>query len=284
MRARVVVALALALLWTSAAFAQQIQPVVYVAEVHVKLGKEGEFIDLVKKIDVPLFEKLMAEGAVFAWGVDIPLLHQPGGATHIFWWAMPDVGALDKVFAAFEENEKKMAEEDARTAEEARRKRQPAPKSSMERFFDIIDVAKHRDFLFRDVVIGGGAMPAPGTMPYGWLSTVRVLPGKGEDYRRLWEKYNKPVYDKLAAQGAIYAYALGVEEARSTDEFSHYTVVSLPNLAAREKVRAAFNADRQARSPEERSQITQSFLGVVDPSASRAFVLRAVIFHAAAPK
>lgn len=60
-----------------------------------------------------------------------------------------------------------------------------------------------------------------------------------------------------------------------------FTWVSLPNLAAREKVRAAFNADRQARPSGERSQIAQSFQGVIDSSASRTLVLRAVIFRAA---
>ncbi|MBI4481678.1 MAG: hypothetical protein HY652_02185 [Acidobacteria bacterium] len=46
---------------------------------------------------------------------------------------------------------------------------------------------------------------------------------------------------------------------------------------AREKVRAAFKADRQARPSGERSQIAQSFQGVID----RTFVLKAVIFRAA---
>jgi hypothetical protein len=35
---------------------------------------------------------------------------------------------------------------------------------------------------------------------------VKVRPGKGLDYRRAWEKYNKPVYDKLVADHVVLAY------------------------------------------------------------------------------
>ena len=286
MRTRLVLVVILAALFATAVAAQQpVQPVTYVAEFHVKPEKAEQFLELVKKYDQPIFEKLLAEGAVLAWGVDIPMLHQPGGATHSFWWTSADLAAFDKVFAALEAQEKKILEEDKKAAEAARKAGKKAPKTFLESFLETIDLSKHKDYLLRDAVTGSGsAQPASGSMPYTLISLVTVLPGKGDEYRRLWEEYNKPVYDKLAAEGALYGYALGTEEAKSTDLFTHYVVVSMPNLAAREKVRAAFRADRAARTPAERSMISGSFQAVVDESAGRTIILRSVIFQTAAPK
>ena len=269
MRTRMMLALALSLLFVASAAAQPIEPIVYVADFQVKPGKSADFMDLVKKYDAPVFDQLLKDGVIVAWGVDVPVLHQAGGSTHSFWWAMPNVGALDKVFVALEEMEKKMAGEGIE-----------------EKFLAAVDVSKHRDFLFREIITGSGsAQPANDSNPYLWLTFTKVLPGKGDEYRKLWNEYNKPVLDKLVAAGDIYAYAVGVGEAKSTNEFTHYTAVSMANLAARDKVAAAFKADRDARSAADRSILMNSFLGVLDATASRAIVLRSVIFHAApAPK
>lgn len=288
MKKRIALGFAVALLWVATAAAQQMpqfQPVVYLADFHVKPGKEEEFMNLVKKYDEPLFNKLMTDGAVLAWGVDVPILHQPGGATHTFWWVSPDMGAYDKVFAAFEEHEKKMKAEDAAAAEEARKKGRAAPKTVEERFLDTVDFSKHKDFLLRDLIVNFTSAPRPenAPMPYSWITVVHVKPGKGDDFRAWWELYVKPVLDKLVADGTIIGYEFGVEEAKTTGDFTHFGTVTLPNLAAREKVRAAFAADRQARSAAERAHITESVLKVLDPDATRNFILRSIALHVAAP-
>ncbi len=268
MRTRLVLALAMSLLFVASAAAQQIEPIIYVADFTVKPGKDADFMDLVKKYDAPVFDQLLKDGVIMAWGVDVPVLHTAGGATHSFWWAMPNVGALDKVFAALEEMEKKMAGEGIE-----------------EKFLAAVDVSKHSDVLLREIITGSGsAQPANDSGGYLWLSFTKVNPGKGDEYRKLWNEYNKPVYDKLVAEGAIYGYAVGVQEAKTTNDFTHYTAVPMPNLAARDKVVAAFKADRDARTAADRSIMLNSFLGVLDATASRAFILRSVIFRSAPKK
>lgn len=282
MQTRVVLALALALVWCGPALSQQIQPVVLVADYQVRFGKEEEFLTLVKEVGEAAFGKLMAEGVVRAWGVDVPLLHAEGAPTHSIWWTVNDMGGVEKTQAAIQEHIATLEAEHKKAAEGARGKRQPATKSLAERFQETTDLSKHKDWPFRELIVGHGRAPHPaGALPYFWISLVRVLPGKAVEYRQLWEKYTKPVYDKLVADAAILGYEFGTEEARTTDAFSHFVSVSLPDLAAREKVRAAFAAANQARSEETRRQITQSFLGVTDPTASRAFILRSVIFKVA---
>jgi hypothetical protein len=268
MRTRIVLALALALVYAAGAMAQESLPVIYIADFHVQPGKEGDFLDVVNKYHLPMFDKLMAEGAVQAWGVDIPWLHSPGGSTHSLWWACPNMAGMDKVNAAIGELTAKMAEDGSRA-----------------RFMGTIDLSKHIDFLLRDIVGGSGPnQPGADAKPYLWVVLVKVQPGKGQEYRRLWEQYNKPVYDKLAAEGTIHSYALGVQEAIRTDAFTHYVAISIPNLAARDKIRAAFDADREARTPADRSIITNSFQAVVEAGATRNEILRSVIFKAAPPK
>ena len=284
MRTRIVSLLSAVLLAAGVAAAQQMQPVIHVGDFHVKPGMEGQFMSLVKEYDQPVFRQLMAEGAVLGWGIDVPVLHHAGGATHTIWWDSPDLAAFDKVFAALQAMEKRIAEADAKATEDARKRGQPAPKSALQKFLETVDISKHQDYLLRDLLFGGGAPPADGARPYRWVSLLKVQPGKSEEFRRLWVEYDKPVYDKLVAEGVIYLYAVGVEEARSTDAFTHYVEVSIPDLAAREKIREAFRADRQARSASERSIITGSFMSVLDPSGGRDELLRAVVYEFARPK
>ena len=288
MRIRVSMLLVMALLVVATAFAQQMpqmQPVVYVADFNIKPGKFDDFMNLVKKYDEPTFDKLMSEGAVLAWGLDEAVLHEPGAPTHSFWWTSPDMGAFDKVFAAFEAEEKKMKEDDMAAAAEARKKGRPAPKSVNDIFMESVDWSKHKDWIFRDLAVrfGGGPPPA-GARPYSWITVVRVEPGKSDEFRQLWDKYIKPVLDKLVDDNTIHGYEMGVEEVKTTDSFTHFVIITLPNLAAREKVRNAFYADRQARTPEEREVINHRFTKVLDYSATRNMVLHSVILHVAAPK
>ena len=43
-------------------------------------------------------------------------------------------------------------------------------------------------------------------MTYG-----RALPGKAQAYRAVWEKYYKPIYAKLLADGTIVGYGLSTK-------------------------------------------------------------------------
>ncbi|HXE74039.1 MAG TPA: hypothetical protein VNN18_00180 [Candidatus Xenobia bacterium] len=267
MKTRLLLALAMSLLFVASAAAQQVEPIIYVADFTVKPGKNADFMDLVKKYDAPVFDQLLKDGVITAWGVDVPVLHTAGGSTHSFWWAMPNVGALEKVSAALEEMEKKHAGE-----------------GIQEKFLATVDVSKHADVLLREIITGSSATPPANDQGgYLWLTFVKVNPGKGDEFRKVWTEYNKPVYDKLVAEGALHGYAVGVEEAKTTDSFTHYVAVSMPNLAARDKVNAAFKADRDARTAADRSIIMHSFLGVLDATATRAYILRSVIFRAAQP-
>ncbi|MGA2428085.1 MAG: hypothetical protein ABSH13_06250 [Candidatus Acidiferrum sp.] len=259
------------------------QPLTFWYEYHVNPGKEDEFLNLVKTVGQPVRDKLMAEGVVLAWGVESPLLRVPENATHMIWYTVADYAGLEKVDTAMGAQIAKMTEESAKAP--AGKKGAAAGGGPMEHIREITDFAKTHDYLTRDLVSGfAPGNPPAGTLPFVRYGFVKVKPGKGVDYRKAWEKYNKPIFDKLAADGTILAFGLSVEDVRTDGDFTHYTWIATKDLASQDKVRAAVLADRDKRSPEEQEAIIHLFTNLTDPDAVRTELNRSLIFHLPSPK
>lgn len=279
MRMRMLLCLSVLLMSCVSISAQQaqMQPLTFWYEYTVNPGKEDEFLDLVKTVGAPVRDKLMADGVVLAWGLEVPVLRVPGGATHIIWYAVADWSGVEKVDSAMRAQIAKLSEESAKPAG---KKGGAQGSSVMARLRDAVDVGKTRDYLTRSLIIGFGAgEPPAGVLPFSRYNLVKVEPGKGNDYRKAWEKYNKPVLEKLAADGVILAYGLSVEEVRTDGDFTHFTWYETKDLAAMDKIRAAFIADREHRSQEEQDAITHLFTNLLDLGASRTELGRSLIFH-----
>jgi hypothetical protein len=265
-------------------FAQQtpMQPLTFWYEYTVNPGKEDQFLGLVKTVGAPVRDKLMADGVVLAWGVQVPLLRQPGSPTHSIWYAVADWAGVQKVSDAMTAQFAKLNEE-ASKGGVTKKGASPTP-SLTTRLAETTDLSKTRDFLTRDLVIVLGPQVQGEVLPYTRFNFFKVRPGKGAEFRKTWEKYNKPVFDKLVADGTILAFGLAIEEVRTEGSFTHFVWYDTKDLSGMDKVRAAFNSDRDRRSQEEQDGITSLFLSLVDADASRSEVDHAVIFHASAPK
>ena len=257
----------------------QPQPLTFYYDYAVKPGKEEEFMDLIKTVGAPVRDKLMAEGVVLAWGMDTPVLRYPGGTTHLIWFSVANWDGVEKVLRGMEAQIQKLAAEDAKRAETAHASKQKPALTTAERTREIIDMTKTRDWLTRDLISNFGPPPPAGFLPVTRYNFVKVKPGKAADYRRAWEKYNKPVYDKLVADGVVAAYGLGVEEVKTDGEFTHFIWFAGANISALDKVGPAFAADRNRRSEEERNAIAELFASVTEPDKARSMVLRARIFR-----
>ena len=267
-------------------FAQQsqppMQPLTFWYEYTVNPGKEEEFMNLVKTVGQPVRDKLMADGVVKAWGVETPLLRVPGNATHMIWYAVADYAGVDQVDSAMRAQIAKLNDEEAKSG--VAKKGQKRATSLTARLGEIADMSKVHDYLTRDLVIGFGPPSGSPALPFVRYNFVKVKAGRGSDYRKAWEKYNKPVFEKLAADGVVMAYGLSVEEIRTDGDFTHYVWYAVKDLASFDKVRAAFIADRDRRSQEEQDSLTSLFVGLQDVDASRSEVVRSLIFHLPAPK
>ena len=287
MKKRLILCLFVMLISGISAFAQQsqqqMQPLTFWYGYAVNPGKEDEFLDLVKTVGQPVRDKLLADGVILAWGVQSLLLRVPGDRTHFIWYAVADYAALEKVDSAMRAQISKLTEE-ANKSGLAVKKGQKAAEAPMARLAQVADLARTHDYLTRDLVIGLSSSAPSGVLPFSRYNFFKVKPGKGADFRKAWEKYNKPVFDKLLADGTVLAYGLAIEEVRTEGEFTHFVWYDVKDLASFDKVRAAFNADRDRRSQEEQDALTHLFVSLVDADASRSEVARSLVFHVGAPK
>jgi hypothetical protein len=193
-----------------------------------------------------------------------------------------DWSGVEKVDSAMRAQIAKL-DEDAMKAAPAK-KGQKSSGSVSDRIREDVDMSKTHDYLTRDLVIGLSATAPSGILPYTRFNFVKVKPGKGGDYRKAWEKYNKPVFDKLLADGVLLAYGLAVEEVRTTGDFTHFVWMDTKDLAGMDKIRTAFIADREHRTQEEQDAIANLFGSLLDVDAARSVVDRSLIFHVPAPK
>ena len=240
-------------------------------------GKEDELMTLINTVGAPVRDKLMSEGVIMAWGVETPLLRYPGGTTHLIWFTVANYAGLEKVLNAMEARLAKLAADEAVAARRGGR----ATMTTAERARAVFDGSKTRDWLTRDLVANYGPSPKAGVLPYVRYNFNKVKPGKGPDYRRTWEKYNKPVFDKLVADGVVLAFGLAAEDVKTDGNWTHFVWIATATLADADKVGPAFAADRARRSEKERNEITEAFLEATEPDKARSIITRMRIFKIA---
>lgn len=272
------------LLLATSAWAQQPQPLTFFYDYTVRPGKDADFMTLVETVGAPVRDKLLAEGVILAWGIDVPLLRSPqfGGSNYTIWYAVADWSGVGKVQSAMDARLAELAAQEAAANDAARRRGQRPTMTTAERAIEVFDTAKTRDWLTRDLVfVGSQTMPPAGTLPWTRYNFVKVRPGKSGDYRAAWEKYNKPVFDRLVADGTVLAFGLSVEEVRTEGDFTHFVWIAVKDASGFDAIRNAFAADRARRSQEERDSIGRAFSEAVDGEASRSYVARSIIFKVA---
>jgi hypothetical protein len=279
MRKKLLLCLFVVLMSCMTAVAQdtKMQPLTFWYEYTVNPGKEAQFVELVKTVGAPVRDKLLADGVVLAWGVQVPLLRIPGDATHMIWYTVADWSGVEKVDTAMRAQISRLDEEAMKSGTT---KKGVAPAAGVTaRMMEIADVSKTHDYVTRDLVFVTGSGPmAAGTLPFTRYNFVKVKPGKSGEFRKAWEKYNKPVLDKLIADGTLLAYGLAVEDVKTTGDFTHYVWYATKDLGSMEKVRAAYMADRDKRSQEEQDAITAEFMKLIDADASRTEMGRSIMF------
>ena len=250
----------------------------------VNPGKEEDFMELIKTVGAPVRDKLMADGVILAWGMETPVLRYPGGTTHLIWFSVANWAGLDKVLRGMEAQLQKMAAEDAKKIESAHANKQKPPMTTAERTREVFDMSKTRDWLSRDLVANFGPPPAANVLPITRYNFIKVKPGMSDDYQKTWEKYNKPVFDKLIADGVVLAYGMSREEVKTDGDFTHFVWMATADMGGLDKIGAAFAADRNRRTADEQAAIAAQFTQVTEPDKARSIVTRSRIFRLPAAK
>ena len=180
---------------------------------------------------------------------------------------------------AMEAQLQKLAAEDAKGTESAHASNQKSPMTTAERQAAVFDMSKTRDWLARHLVANYGPAPAASVLPVTRYNFIKVKPGMTAEYRRTWEKYNKPVFDKLIADGALLAYGLATEEVKTDGDFTHFVWMAAADMSGMDKIGAAFAADRARRTDAEQASIAELFASVTEPDKARSVVTRSRIFR-----
>ena len=261
----------------------QPQPLTFYYDYKVNPGKEEEFMNLIKTVGAPVRDKLMADGVVVAWGMETPVLRYPGGTTNLIWFSVANWDGVEKVLTAMEAQQARIAADDGKAADAARAAKKEVPMSTAQRTREVFDMSKTRDWVTRDLVANYGQPPAAGVLPFTRYNFTKVKPGKAVQWRQTWEKYNKPVLDKLITDGVLLAYGLAAEEVKTDGDFTHFVWMATANLAGLDKVAAAFAADRARRSEEERTAIADRFASLTEPDMARSMITRSRIFKISSP-
>jgi DNA-binding Lrp family transcriptional regulator len=246
------------LLATTSLFAQQYKNLTSVATFKVAPGKTDAFVERGKAFG-PLLDKLVDSGVVLAYGVDVDILHVPGGSNIAFWVDVPDFAALAKEEGAIQEFLK-------------------ANPAMMQDLAGMSDMSAHRDFIVRAWEENHRAAPA-GATPIEDFDMVDVKPERMREFLELFRKYDKPVLDQLVADGVIYGYLLGTEAVHTMKPGFVWQVTTMPDLGAKDKVRAAFSEAMKKLPDAEREMLDRMFYEMVDYSTHRDDLAVSVVFR-----
>ncbi len=238
--------------------AQQYKNLTSVATFKVAPGKEAAFVEKGKAF-VPVLDKLVDSGVVLAYGLDVDMLHVPGENNIAFWADVPDFTAMAKADAAIDDFMK-------------------ANPALMSDLFSMSDPATHRDFMVRAWEEGHRPAPA-GATPVEDFDMVQVKPDRMEEFIAMFRKYDKPVLDKLVADGVIYGYSLDTEAVHTMKPGFVWQVTTMPDLGAKDKVRAAF-AEAWKQVPEgEQKGLDKLYYDMIELGSHRDDLAVSVVFR-----
>ena len=99
-------------------------------------------------------------------------------------------------------------------------------------------------------------MGPAGAQPVNSFDMVQVKPGRVQEYLELFRKYDKPVLEKLLADGTIYGYYFTTEAIHTTKPGKVWVSVVMPGLGTMDAVRAAY-VEANKKLPEAESKLLE---------------------------
>lgn len=184
-----------------------------VAHFGVPRAQWGEFTDFVETNVQPILEEMLADGTIVHWGNGAAAIHGPGGVTHGVWWAATSIAGIERVH------------------QELTKRLPPSPATAE---------AEHHDHLLQSIIHRG--KPTGLTSGYIYVSSIKVRPGAGQEWRQLWEKYFKATYDELLANGTILIYEVSTQYVHTEAPRWRYVWYIASSAEAEDKVNAAFES------------------------------------------
>ena len=210
------------------ALAQENTGYTSVALFKVKPDGAAAFAENMKKFMAPLGAKLLKDGTINGYGIDMDMFHQPGVTNAALWIDVSSFAAFGKL-------------------EEAVHAAMKASPQLISATMAATDPAAHADIMVRHMFTNMKPAAA-GSLPYSNFYAVKVKPGKMNEFSDVFAKYQKPIYDKLVADGVLIGYSVDTEIIHSDAASMVWIITVMADLGAKDKVMAVTRAapDRRA--------------------------------------
>jgi len=203
------------------------ETVSWIAFEKTKPGKSRDLIGAVLEEDAPMYDELMKNGTLMAWGIAIPIHHRPDDDwNYVLWTTMSDWSKVGGLQAGFE---KKFA---GMTPEKMMENQKAYQEATVE--------GSHHDWVVQGLVYRvSETAPAP---RYLYVGFHQALPGKDGAVTEFYTKYVAPIYEKLLAEGVISGYGLDVQALHGEPGWSHYGWYTMADLGAMDTVAKALES------------------------------------------
>jgi hypothetical protein len=112
-----------------------------------------------------------------------------------------------------------------------------------------------------------------------WVGMFEIKPGADMQYEKAFEKYDRPLFDQLIADGKAVSWGLGYELA-GPGGYDYVIWITVPGWAGIGAVEAMFDERWEGMEEEELAAMLESFVAVVEPGTQRTQLLRHKVFEA----
>ena len=117
-----------------------------------------------------------------------------------------------------------------------------------------------------------------GPMPLTWAGMDKVKPGMNMQYPALFAKYSKPLLDQMVADEIATSWGVGYELA-GPGGFNYLVWITMPGWAGMGAVEAAFDANYEGMSEEERETMMSEWMEVMETGDEQYMLLRHTVFN-----
>jgi hypothetical protein len=221
----------------------------YISEWRVPKQDAATYATEVENTVRPVLQKMMQDGTVFDYGSYLTIIKEDDGVTNGYWFEIPNHAALEKVLSELGK----------------------LPSSSIAN-----SATRQHDLLLRNEL--RRSKPSSGTKGYLYFNSTLIQPGKKDQWREWWDKYQKPMYDQFLADGLVNMYEIDSGEMHTMDPNIVYLVYVSPTADALDKINNAFISRGKSLSREEAREMASGLDAVVVPGSHRDYFARAMSY------
>lgn len=221
----------------------------FISEWKVPPQDAAAFATELEKNVRPVLQKMMQDGLVFDCGSYRTIIKEDEGVTNGYWFEIGNHAALEKVLS---ELAKLPASNIANSA------------------------MKQHDILLRNELRRSKA--STGTNGYLYFNTTLIQPGKKDQWREWWDKYQKPMYDQFLAEGLVNMYEIDSGEMHTMDPNYAYLVYVSPTADALDKINDAFISRGKHLTPDQAHEMANGLDAVVVAGSHRDYFARALSY------